>query len=241
MEIQSSPDGKNWKTVKIFTPPANGSVGYFGFSDTFIFMPVKTRYLRLHFPKGSSKGASVDLMEVRVKLNNEIVSNLALYASVTASSNYDFSRYYCSNVTDGVKGVNGKGEWASLGEANPWIQLNWASSITVNEIVLYDRPNTTDSSSSGTLIFSDGSSIEVTDIPNDGSAKVVKFAPKTIQWIKFQVTSGTQGNNGLSEFEVIAFKPAEVVAVAEKMHYRMEEDGPGAVNGLLGSDLTMSF
>ncbi len=201
MEIQSSENGKDWFTVKTATPPACGSGAYFDFSNTFIFKPVKTRWLRLYFPEGSSKGTSVDLLEI--KLGKKTVSNLAVYANATASSNFDENRYHCRMAIDGIKKINAQGEWASKDEVDPWIQLNWDSSVAVNKIVLYDRPLPNASISSGTLTFSDGSTLKVTDIPNDGSPKVVEFAAKRIQWIKFQI-SGGQGsiNNGLSELEV---------------------------------------
>jgi len=50
--------------------------------------------------------------------------------------------------------------------------------------------------------FSDGSSIKVTDIANNGAAKVMKFSKKSVTWVKFQVTESKGHNIGLSEIEV---------------------------------------
>ncbi|WP_314584846.1 carbohydrate-binding protein [Paenibacillus terrigena] len=128
--------------------------------------------------------------------------NLAQTATITASS-YPVNdpRYVPQNVADDIIGVWGTGEWASNGEANPWIQLDWSSSQTINKIFLYDRPNLSDWSQGGILTFSDGSTVKVTDLPNDGTAKEVSFADKKVTWVRFQVTDST-GNNGLSEFQV---------------------------------------
>ncbi|MEC0091203.1 DUF7402 domain-containing protein [Paenibacillus macquariensis] len=128
--------------------------------------------------------------------------NLAQSASITASS-YPLNdqRYAPQNVADDIIGVWGSGEWASNGEANPWIQLDWSSGQMINKLFLYDRPNPNDWSKGGTLTFSDGSSVVVTGIPNDGTAKEVSFDDKNVTWVRFQVT-GSTGNNGLSEFQV---------------------------------------
>ena len=35
------------------------------------------------------------------------------------------------------------------------------------------------------LLFSDGSEVWVDEIPNDGTAKLVKFDTKNVKWIRF--------------------------------------------------------
>ncbi|WP_405682353.1 alkaline phosphatase family protein [Streptomyces sp. NBC_01238] len=130
--------------------------------------------------------------------------NLAMSASATASSSYS-SRYLPSNAIDGVRGMNGSGEWASSGELNPWIRLDWTSTQTIGRIIFFDRPNSTDWAPGGTLTFSDGSTVSVSGIPNDGSAYQVKFPAKTgITWVTFQVAGGSGANVGLSEIEAYA-------------------------------------
>jgi hypothetical protein len=130
--------------------------------------------------------------------NDPIVSHLA---TVSVSSQYN-SNFAGIKAIDGIIGIHETGEWASLGEINPWIQLNWAVSRTINKIRIYDRPNTTDAANGGTLSFSDTSTITVSGIPNDGSMKEITFADKTVTWVKFQVSGGSGMNVGLSEFEV---------------------------------------
>lgn len=128
--------------------------------------------------------------------------NVAPQATVTASSEFS-SSYAAAKAVDGIIGVHDSGEWAS-NEYNPWIQLNWGSSQKINKVVLYDRPNTTNWIPDGTLTFSDSSSISVTGIPNNGTAKEVSFADKTVTWVKFQAANGdtTYATNGLSEIQV---------------------------------------
>lgn len=130
--------------------------------------------------------------------NDPIVSHFAT-VSVTSQHSSNFAGI---KAIDGIIGIHETGEWASLGELNPWIQLNWSTSRTINKIRLYDRPNLTDAANGGTLSFSDTSTINVTGIPNDGSMKEITFADKTVTWVKFQISGGSGLNVGLSEFEV---------------------------------------
>ena len=46
------------------------------------------------------------------------------------------------------------------------------------------------------------SKIDVLQIPNDGSPKVVSFSPRTVEWIRFEVTDGDGVGLGFSEIEV---------------------------------------
>src|SRR5205823_9312770 len=95
---------------------------------------------------------------------------------------------------------------ATLGQlAGAWIQLKWSSPVSVSKVILYDRPNLTDNVKSGTLLFSDGTSLSVGQLPNDAkTGYTVTFATKTISWVKFTVGSAVGQNTGMAEFEVIA-------------------------------------
>ncbi len=136
--------------------------------------------------------------------------NIASQAAVTSSSSLDL-RHSASKVTDGIISVPHQGEWACLGETvfwgyikYPWIKLEWDEEKTINKIILYDRPILEEHLAGGTIFFSDGSEVVVTEIPNNGRAKLVSFAPKKTKWIKFQATDGDGKNLGLSEIEVFA-------------------------------------
>ena len=73
-------------------------------------------------------------------------NDLALSAIATASSN--LPNQEASKANDGIIGgvVRGGGdytkEWASnFTKTGAWVQLNWNSSVAINSVVLYDRPN----------------------------------------------------------------------------------------------------
>lgn len=139
--------------------------------------------------------------------------NIAPFARVTASSSQSAATKP-SNVTDGIIGIDGKGEWVCEGETAdwgyikfPWIQLDWDNTMSVNRIVLYDRPSEKTHAASGKLVFSDGSVVWVDGIPDNGTAKAVQFSTKKIKWVRFVVTDGTGKDIGLSEIEV--FKAPE--------------------------------
>jgi hypothetical protein len=134
-------------------------------------------------------------------------TNVAATAAVTASSQRSTTQA-ATKAIDGIASgypVNSAAEWSSNRErAGAWIQLDWSSNRTVNRIRLFDRPNTSDWVMSGTLLFSDGTSIAVGALPNDGSPLDLTFTARTIRWVRFRIdtVSAATGNSGLSEFEV---------------------------------------
>lgn len=134
--------------------------------------------------------------------------NIATKAKVTASSALN-TAFEAAYVTDGIIRVHNKGEWACLGDTTdwgyirfPWIQLEWSTDQKINRIVLYDRPSLRENIAGGKLVFSDGSSVWVNQIPNDGTGKAITFETKNVRWVKFITTDGTGRNLGFSEIEV---------------------------------------
>ncbi len=134
--------------------------------------------------------------------------NIAGKATVTVSSVLG-PQYGANNVTDGIIAVPGKGEWASKGDTTdwgylsfPWVKLEWQQPQTITRIVLYDRPNMHDHIAGGKLYFSDGTSIMVNAINNDGTGKEITFPEKTISWVRFETTDGDGRDLGFSEIEV---------------------------------------
>jgi lysophospholipase L1-like esterase len=139
--------------------------------------------------------------------------DIAVNATVSVSSENIGTGQLGIKAIDGVIGGcpnDCTNEWATVGElglrpnssAYAWIRLDW-SYITTSEVDLYDRPNSTDNITSGALFFSDGSSISVGTLPNDGSIYPVTFAPKNISWVQFDIYSAVGSNTGLSEIEVL--------------------------------------
>lgn len=134
--------------------------------------------------------------------------NIAPKAKVTASSESD-AEHSAQKAVDGLIGIENKGEWASAsGQTSwgaidyPWIKLEWKTPQSINKIILYDRPISQSHIAGGTLYFSDGTSIFVNQIPNNGVAKAVNFPSKKVTWVKFETTDGDGLNIGLSEIEV---------------------------------------
>jgi hypothetical protein len=90
-----------------------------------------------------------------------------------------------------------------LGEqAGAWWQVDWTVAQSINSVVLCDRPNGTDQWKSGTISFSDGSSVGHGNLDNGGAPLTVNFAMKTgITWMRITSTNGTGLNIGLCEVE----------------------------------------
>lgn len=133
--------------------------------------------------------------------------NASEYATVTVSSQANNSNYA------GVRAVDGRPirssispaqnvEWASAGEQSPWIKLTWSAPRTIHRVVLSDRADPDSNANSGILTFSDGSSINVSDIPTDGGNKLIDFGAKSVTWVRFDATGGSGTNVGLNEIEV---------------------------------------
>ena len=134
--------------------------------------------------------------------------NIAPYAKVTASSSLN-NQFKAENVTDGLIGVANKGEWACEGVTTdwgyirfPWIQLDWEQPQAIDKILLFDRPSRNEHTAGGKLVFSDGSEVWVNQIPDDGTAKLVKFETKTVTSVRFVTTDGDGKDLGFSEIEV---------------------------------------
>lgn len=124
-------------------------------------------------------------------------SNIAPLASVNVSSVFS-AGFPKTNAVDN----NLTTDWASLHELNPWLELVWASAVTIDRIELYDRFDNINNQNGGFLNFSDGSNIVVSGLPADGSVKVVTFSPKTVTWVRWDGNGGAGSDNGLTEIKV---------------------------------------
>jgi hypothetical protein len=107
-------------------------------------------------------------------------------------------------VADGYPGDYTK-EWATVGQrTGASLTLTWPTPQVVSSLVLYDRPNADDQITSGRIAFSDGSSVVVGSLPNNGTALSLSFSAKTITSLTLTVTgvSSSTKNVGLSELQV---------------------------------------
>jgi len=134
-------------------------------------------------------------------------TNVAGAATVTASSENAADGQTAVKAVDGVvDGYPGDytKEWATrAGKAGSWLQLTWPSPVTVGSVVLFDRPNTSDQVTAGTLTFSDGSTVAVPALNNAGAGVTVTFASRSTTSLRFTVTgvSASTGNVGLAELQ----------------------------------------
>lgn len=134
--------------------------------------------------------------------------NIAKQAHASASSAIG-KENDASKVVDQIIRISNSGEWISKSEMTswgqidyPWLQLDWDKPVKLNKIIIYDRPDEKSHIAGGDLIFSDGTRIIVSQIPNNGSPKEVAFPTREVKWVRFEVTDGDGLNLGLSEIEV---------------------------------------
>jgi LmbE family N-acetylglucosaminyl deacetylase len=133
--------------------------------------------------------------------------NAALIGTLTASSqNTSTNQQVTKAADDTVAGspADATKEWATIGgKGGSWIHMTWPTQHTIDTVVLYDRPNSNDQVTSGTIYFSDGAPVSVGELPNNGSALVVKFAPHRVSSLRFTVNtvSSTTANVGLAELQ----------------------------------------
>jgi len=132
--------------------------------------------------------------------------NLAGTAKVTASGAED--GYSAEGAVDGVVGGypgDKAQEWSAGGTVGATLTLTWVTPQTIDRVLLYDRPNTTDQITSGTVTFSDGTTLPVGALPNDASAPLtLRFPAKTVTSLTFKVTGVREKtqNAGLAEIAV---------------------------------------
>ena len=160
---------------------------------------------------------TADSVSVVISATAVAPANIANRSTPTGCSANTASGQTLAKAVDGVAQgypADYTKEWASLGgKAGCWIQLTWAAPVSVNKVVLYDRPNADDQATAGTLTFSDGTSQPVGALTNTGptagtaAGVTVSFTPKNVTWVRFTITtvSATTHNVGLAEMEVWGF------------------------------------
>lgn len=147
------------------------------------------------------------------------VQNAARVGAVTASSQNTTTGQTAKKAVDGVVAGNPvatTNEWATVGgRTGSWLQVSWPGPHTLESVVLYDRPNSNDRVTAGTLLFGDGSAVRVGALPNDGRASVVTFTPRRVSKVRFRVdaVSSTTRNVGLAELQAFTTNVAPLAAV----------------------------
>jgi hypothetical protein len=140
-----------------------------------------------------------------------VTQDLAMLATATASSQNTAYGQTAAKAIDGViDGYPGDytKEWATVGgRAGSWLLLTWPSPVTLNSVVLYDRPNGSDQVMAGTLTFSDGTTIPVGALPASDQPGVTVNVPNvTTTTLLFTITavSASTQNVGLAEIEAFS-------------------------------------
>ncbi len=135
-------------------------------------------------------------------------TNIAQEALVTFSSQNTATQQLAIRAVDGVvDGYPGNftHEWATRSEGvGAWVQLSWNAPRSVHRVVLHDRPNANDQIVEALIQFSDGSTVTVTELANNGGATTVVFAPRTVTSLRLTVLAvrSTTVNIGLAEMLV---------------------------------------
>ncbi|MBN4065550.1 hypothetical protein JYT85_02760 [Desulfocapsa sp. AH-315-G09] len=155
----------------------------------------------------SQSNTSSDTVEVAVKATSPIYDNIALGATVLASSENLGSSQLAIKAIDGViDGFPGDSsrEWATEEGAGAWLELKWSSAYLVDRIIIYDRPNSYDYITDATIFFNDGSTLPIGSLYNSGYGRELVFPQKSITSLTFMVesTANTPTNIGLAEIEV---------------------------------------
>lgn len=173
-------------------------------SATVITFPAKTtNSLKLTIKTVSNKTTNVGLAEMEV-----VTTNIASDAVATASSENTAAGQTAAKATDGYAlgyPTDSNKEWATNGgKAGSWIKLQWSAPRWISRVVLYDRPNTSDRITSGTLVF-DNDSVTTGSLVNNGTATIITLPePVLTTSLEFKVTgvSNATSNVGLAEIQV---------------------------------------
>lgn len=145
--------------------------------------------------------------------------NIALGARITVSSvstkNKPVSEqmaYHGEGAVDGVVDRDQPGsrhEWVSDGERDAaMLRLDWDEPQRVDRVWLFDRPNAKASHiTSGVLVFSDGSTIRVGELPTGAvAAREVSFPAKQVRWLAFLVDSVSDKTQEVGLAEIAVFR-----------------------------------
>ncbi|GAA6055791.1 hypothetical protein JCM3770_004803 [Rhodotorula araucariae] len=151
-------------------------------------------------------------------------TNVAVRATATGSSEQKNSPYLAA-IDGHIGGVivkrassgNAGYEWSSKGQRDgAWLTLKWASPVTFNQVLLYDRPNLQDQILAGNITFSDGSRVDVGQLNNDGSATTLNLGKTvTASSLTFYVSkvSSSTTNVGLSEIQLFLADASKFTSV----------------------------
>lgn len=144
----------------------------------------------------------------------DVAKNVALLAKATASSEVGGGEAKYAN--DGIVGGLEIGgipnvlthEWISAGElAGAWLKLTWDEPQTISQVVLFDRPNSDDQVTGGSIAFSDDSFARFGKLSNTGGPTSVTFPEKTITSLTVNIAAVSKKTRAIGLAEVAAYGP----------------------------------
>ncbi len=141
----------------------------------------------IHMTLATASTAAEDQMAPVFRLPK---SNLASAAEVTVSSQQD--RFSKANAIDGDRAT----EWASSDEIHPWIKLQWEQPVKLARIVVCDRADAKENAQGGRVRFSDGSALDIDEIPPDGVPREVRFPQRTVTSLRLDLFSARRTQCG---------------------------------------------
>ena len=113
--------------------------------------------------------------------------NIAGEAAVAASSTQTGRR--AAALVDGEIGIDPRQEyreWASAGSLEgEWVELAWAHPRGVQCVLLYPSASPARRVAGGSLVFSDGTAVDVSFPPEPGAAAIVPAPAAPIEWLRF--------------------------------------------------------
>lgn len=195
-DVEISRNGRAFNHIAQFTDR------YYGGTVKFAFAPVAARYIRLTILEGQGN-IPATMSEFNVWWQKQTPEeNLAYTANITVSSEFD-SEHDKRGINDGIVAKFARfGEWRPLEtDSQPYIEMSWSEEKAIDRIVIHDSAILEENIKKGILTFSDGSSIEVTDIPASGKPAIIDFEAKNVSWVRFTLAE-FEGAAAVSEIQV---------------------------------------
>ncbi len=196
-----------------FSDGSTLEVGALSNYGTMVRFPAKTiTSLEFKVTGVSPKTENIGLSEIAVfRAGTQLGTiygsdNVAGAAKVSASSTD--KGYMPQAAVDGEVGGfpnEPSAEWSSDHQREgATLRLEWNTPQTINRIQLFDRPNLTDTITTGLLTFSDGSTLKVNALSKQGTE--LKFPAKIVTWITFRVTGVTPSTQSAGLAEIAVFR-----------------------------------
>ena len=87
------------------------------------------------------------------------------------------------------------------------VRVNIADTVTASCLYLYDNPSLADNILEGHITFSDGTELPFGALNKDGSATILSFPEKQLDWFEIVMTDSEGDSSGLSEIELYRHAP----------------------------------